>query len=119
MESGEFDNLPGTGKPIQWNENPYAREDWRLVEDLLKKNGMSYPWIEKRKEIDKDIATLKEILSTQRTIPMDEMEILDQIAIINKKIFDYNLSVPVSRLQIKTIRLQDLIRSTSQATKPD
>ncbi len=118
MESGEFDNLPGTGKPIQWDENPYTREDWRMVEDLLKKNGLSYPWMEKRKEIEQDIVTLKEILTRRRTVLMDE-EISDQIATINKKIFDYNLSVPVSHLQMKTINLQDLISPSSQVTKPD
>lgn len=119
IESGEFDNLPGTGKPIQWNENPYAREDWRLVEDVLKKNGLSYPWMEKRKEIEQDIVALKEILTHRRSVFMNETEISDQIVIINKKIFDYNLSVPVSRLQMKTINLQNLISPSSQVTKPD
>ena len=119
MESGEFDNLPGTGKPIQWNENPYAREDWRLAEDLLKKNGLSYPWMEKRKEIDQDIAELKEILTIRQSTLLERTEISDRIAIINKKIFDYNLSVPVSRLQINTINLQGLINSTSPVTRPD
>lgn len=59
MEAGEFDNLPGTGKPIIWKDNPYTPNEWRMVEDLLKKNDLSFPWIEKRKEIENLIIDLK------------------------------------------------------------
>ncbi len=59
IEAGEFDNLSGIGKPIQWNDNPFTPEEWRMAEDLLRKNDLSYPWIDKRKEIERKILELK------------------------------------------------------------
>ena len=110
IQEGEFDNLSSIGKPIQWNDNPFAPLDMRLVDDLLKKNELLYPWMEKRKEIDLLVNDLK-----QKTVidasnnELDEIGLSNQIEAINKKIFDYNLSVPVMRLQIRFINKDDLI----------
>ncbi len=115
MEAGEFDNLPGVGKPIEWKDNPYTPNEWRMVEDLLKKNDLSYPWMEKRKEIEKLIIDLKNKMAMM--IPLSKLaeeEILNQILKINKKIFDYNLSVPGVRLQRRTVTLEEILISIKQ-----
>ncbi len=115
MESGDFDHLPGTGKPIEWKDNPYTPLEWRLVENLLKNNDLSYPWIEKRKEIEKLVndlkSKIKEILPLSASAQTD---ILNQIETLNKKIFDYNLSVPAVRLQRRTLTLEEIIQSIKQ-----
>lgn len=110
MEAGEFDNLTGMGRPIQWNDNPFAPAEMKLVDDLLKKNDLLYPWMEQRKEIDRLINELKEKINIYRDNDnLNEMDLSHQIAVINKKIFDYNLSVPVFRLQIRSISHGELI----------
>ena len=115
MDAGEFDNLPGIGKPIEWKDNPFTPVEWRMVEDLLKKNDLSYPWIEKRKEIENMIIDLKsKILLRMPLSTAAQDEILNQILRINKKIFDYNLSVPVLRLQRMTISLEEILQSIKQ-----
>jgi len=115
MDAGEFDNLPGIGKPIEWKDNPFTPVEWRMVEDLLKKNDLSYPWIEKRKEIENIIMDLKsKILLRMPLSTAAQDEILNQILRINKKIFDYNLSVPVLRLQRMTISLEEILQSIKQ-----
>ena len=114
MEAGEFDNLTGIGKPIQWNDNPFAPVEMKLVDDLLKKNDLLYPWMEQRKEIDRLINELKEKISIYRdNSKLDELDLSVQTAAINKKIFDYNLSVPVLRLQIRPISQEELINQES------
>ena len=55
MEEGLFNNLPGMGKPIDWKENPFAPEDWKMAFDILKQNGYKLPWMDKREEIDEII----------------------------------------------------------------
>lgn len=108
ISDGEFDNLSGFGKPIQWKDNPYAPAEMRLVDDLLQKNDISYPWMEKRKEIEKLIKELIECLALVKGVAKpDSKEISEEIASINKIIFDYNLSVPVDRLQRKMLTLAD------------
>lgn len=110
IEEGKFDNLEGVGKPIIWKDNPYSSSEMRLVDDLLKKNDLSYPWIEKRKEIEKQIIELKEQLKDKKRLSKQDVKsISEQIATINKKIFDYNLSVPVDRLQRRLLTVAELL----------
>jgi hypothetical protein len=57
MERGEFDNLPGRGKPIDLTEYFETPEDVRLANSILKNAGMT------SREVDllKEIAELKQI----------------------------------------------------------
>ena len=41
MENGEFDNLPGKGKPLRLDENPYLEPGQELGFSLLKRNGLA------------------------------------------------------------------------------
>ena len=115
MEAGEFNHLAGFGKPIEWNDNPFTPGEWRMVEDLLKKNDLAYPWMEKRKEIERLIEELK--VNIRRLIPLSsdiEVQIIEEIKAINRKIIDYNLSVPVMRLQRQTVNIENLLKSIAE-----
>ncbi|RPJ21880.1 MAG: DUF1992 domain-containing protein [Chloroflexi bacterium] len=58
MERGEFDNLPGKGKPIDLTEYFETPEEVRVAYSVLKGAGMT------SREVDllKEIAELKQIL---------------------------------------------------------
>lgn len=50
MEAGEFEDLPGAGRPLSLREeNPYERS-WRLAFHLLHNAGMAPRWIELDRE---------------------------------------------------------------------
>jgi hypothetical protein len=57
MERGEFDNLPGKGKPIDLTEYFETPEEVRLANSMLKGAGMT------SREVDllKEIAELKQL----------------------------------------------------------
>ncbi len=55
IENGEFDNLPGKGKPLNLEENPFEDPEWRTAYCFLRNSGFTLPWINMRKEIEKDI----------------------------------------------------------------
>jgi hypothetical protein len=59
IERGEFDNLPGRGKPVDLTEYFETPEEVRLVHSVLKNAGMT------SREVDllKEIAELKQILA--------------------------------------------------------
>jgi len=59
QERGEFDNLPGRGKPIDLTEYFEMPEDIRVAQSVLKNAGMA------PREVDllKEIAGLRELLS--------------------------------------------------------
>ena len=51
MERDDFENLPGKGKR-QWLEgNPFVPHEARIINGLLKDNGLAPRWIEVNKEI--------------------------------------------------------------------
>ena len=55
MQEGKFDDLPGKGKPLHWEENPNQDPEMRLAYHLLRSSGYTLPWIETLREIDRDI----------------------------------------------------------------
>ena len=62
MERGEFANLPGEGKPLKLDTNPYLTPQTRMVNRVLKENGFAPRWIELEKEIKQEKAQLERIL---------------------------------------------------------
>jgi hypothetical protein len=59
MERGEFENLPGKGKPIDLTEYFETPEEVRLANSILKNAGMT----SREVELLKEIAELKQILA--------------------------------------------------------
>jgi len=51
MERGEFDNLPGKGKPIDLTEYFETPQDVRLAASVLKNAGVTAPEVELLNEI--------------------------------------------------------------------
>ena len=55
MEAGDFDNLPGKGKPLDLSENPFEDPDVRTAHRLLRNAGFAPAFIEERKQIDSEL----------------------------------------------------------------
>jgi hypothetical protein len=52
MERGEFDDLPGKGKPLELeDDDPMVPEELRMAYRIMKNAGMLPPELELRKEI--------------------------------------------------------------------
>ena len=62
MDRGEFANLPGKGKPLTLDTNPYLTPQARMVNRLLKENGFTPRWVELEKEIKQEKAQLERVL---------------------------------------------------------
>jgi DnaJ homolog subfamily C member 28 len=62
---GDFDNLPGTGKPLHLDENPFTG-DKALAYSLLKQNGYAPPEVELAKEIRTQFEKAQEKLEKLR-----------------------------------------------------
>ena len=62
MERGEFANLPGEGKPLKLDTNPYLTPQARMTNRLLKENGFAPRWVELEKEIKKEKTQLERVL---------------------------------------------------------
>lgn len=56
QQRGDFENLEGSGKPVDLYENPYEPSDMRMAYKILKDNDFAPYWIELGKEIDSDLS---------------------------------------------------------------
>lgn len=129
MEEGKFDNLPGKGKPLQWEENPNEDPDWALAHHLLKSSGYTLPWIEARHALEADLevarGALRRAWEWRRLAPLSgqpqvvtqaewERAILSfrrEIETINRRIFSYNLSAPLPSFHLRRLDFAGEIRS--------
>ena len=113
MKQGEFDNLPGKGKPINLDENPFEDPTMRTAYRLLKNNNFSLPWIEERKDLDASVEgaladlarswrAYQESRRARRRPPAqaesDWQKVLGnfrrQVSDLNRRIAAYNLRAP-------------------------
>ena len=51
QERGDFDNLPGSGKPIRFEDDSHVPEDLRMAYKVLKNGDCVPPELELKKEI--------------------------------------------------------------------
>jgi len=82
MEQGEFDNLPGSGKPLNLEEDLYIPDELRIAYKVLKNAGCLPPELELRKEI----ISLRKLLETIN----DNKERLRKIRELNFKLLKLN-----------------------------
>jgi DnaJ family protein C protein 28 len=107
IESGEFENLRGKGKPIEWDENPFAPPEWQLAFHLLRSNGFTLPWIETRRELLAEIAELRRQAKRLRETPLPDIrrgkesaQLERKIGELNQRIRRYNISAPLAHFQL-------------------
>ncbi|KAG9441739.1 hypothetical protein H6P81_017593 [Aristolochia fimbriata] len=106
MEEGQFENLPGKGKPLNYSANPHADPAEDTLFRILSKNGCAPEWVELNKEIRSKIkewrAALKKAWATRSNEDDPKwIEFSDVLKVqmhdINNKVFRYNLIVPFGR----------------------
>ncbi len=83
MERGEFDRLPGAGKPLRMEDDSLVPGDLRVAYKVLKNAGFLPPELELRKEI----LTLRDLL---RTLEDDAMR-TRKIREMNRKLLRLEL----------------------------
>lgn len=125
QDRGDFDDLPGKGKPLDLTPNPYA-PDQELAFKILKDAGYAPEWIELDKAIRGKLERVREMLARRRAWHEARMEELagqssgwadaerersvaswrkavtdfeEEVADINDEIADLNLKVPSPRFQ--------------------
>ena len=96
MERGEFDNLPGKGKPIDLTEYFETPEEVRVAHSVLKNAGMT------SREVDllKEIAELKQILAAV----LDEKKKQEIEKQIRQKQVEFNLMMERQKRERKSKR---------------
>jgi hypothetical protein len=90
---GEFDDLPGEGKPIDLTDYFNTPEDVRVAQSMLKSAGM----IPVEIELLQEIAALKELLASKS----DEPENVKICTMLREKQLQFNLLIERQHRQNK------------------
>ena len=124
QERGLFADLPGKGKPLNLQKNPYEK-DMELANKLLKENDLPPAWILQRKRLLDDISQLRLDIRRQwawherefaaasaegkgrLTISWDDycLKWVGTVADLNKRIENFNLKRPLDNLEILKLSL--------------
>lgn len=91
MEEGQFENLPGKGKPLKLDMNPHADPAEDTLYRILSKNGCAPEWIELNKEIRTNVSEWREALKKawiNKWVESSEA-LKTQLRDINNKVSDY------------------------------
>ena len=121
MERGEFDNLPGSGEPIDLTENPYEKPELRSVHRLLRNAGFAPAWIEERKDIEDEFQRAYSILLRAKEIYCRSKEVdnpawqraikefRERVDELNQRIRIYNLKAPSAAVHRQVMDVDELI----------
>ncbi|MBN2034125.1 MAG: DUF1992 domain-containing protein [Deltaproteobacteria bacterium] len=107
VEKGEFDNLPGKGKPLVLEDDSHVPEDLRIAYKILKNADCLPPEIQEKKEI----MQMEDLLAS---VP-DDLERYKLIKKINYRIMKLNASSKRSPLlEEKQLYFKKLIDKLAQ-----
>jgi len=122
MERGEFDDLPGSGEPIDLTENPYEKPELRSVHRLLRNAGFAPAWIEERKDIEDQFQKAYSVLSRAKqfylrtTKDVEDRdwqraikEFRERVDELNQRIRIYNLKAPSASVHRQLIDVDKLL----------
>ena len=107
MAEGVFDNLPGAGRPMPLDDDPFEDPSLRMAHRLLKNHGIAPAWIEESKEIESAVEALRAEWRRYR----DPERIRQRARELNYRIASFNLKTPAGLCQKLPL---DLERETAR-----
>ena len=131
MEAGQFDNLPGKGKPRHLEEDPFEDPEWRMAHHVLRNSGFTLPWIEARSELEEAIQEAREALrrswawrqaalAKNQTVASVDAEweralqvFRQKVEEINRDILTYNLKAPSPQFHMLRVDAEGEIELTT------
>ena len=99
-ERGDFDDLPGRGRPLRLEDNPYAG-DWQLAYKILRDHGFAPPWVEASRELERRLEAVCQAASGWGSgdRAAARRAFLEQVRTANAAIARFNLLTPFAWLQ--------------------
>lgn len=132
IERGDFDHLPGEGKPLDLSRDPNVPQDWELAFRLLRDAGFAPDWIETRRQVEFERANLyaplerfsenppKDPPERQRRAALLADEFRARATELNRLIDLYNLKAPTAQVHLRRVRIEyDIEQFLQAASKTD
>lgn len=108
MDNGEFDNLPGKGKPLDLDEDMSIPAHQRVAIRILKNSNALPEWIQAEKDIEREqaaavtlrerglaaVARARSVDARQRAAVRLRVEYVERMRLVNTLILHYNHIAP-------------------------
>jgi hypothetical protein len=109
-EAGAFDDLPGKGKPIHWQDDSLVPEDQRMAQRVLRENGYTLDFIVQGRALEEEYAALRSKLNMARRARAEHrldlagwqsavVAFQGQVRALNQRVIGYNMRVPSAQLE--------------------
>lgn len=148
MREGEFEKLPGKGKPLNLEPDPFAPEGVDSAWRVLKNNDLAPGWIGARGDLLRDIEAWRgklQVAAARWAMEWSRADtghqdagqasagqldagharwlrqqetIREEIEKLNRRIRDLNLQQPVSRLEVFHLRIDEELRRAGFPEEP-
>jgi hypothetical protein len=89
MARGDFDNLPGAGKPLPLDDDPYTPDEMKQAYRIMKQNDLTPDWIAQGKALEKEADRLK-----RRAGRGVDARLRADVARYNRELLSFNLKLP-------------------------
>jgi DnaJ homolog subfamily C member 28 len=140
MRRGDFDQLPGRGKPLHVEHDPFVPEGQQMAFRLLKNNDLVPSWIAERNEILRAVELWREQFqrivseahsawvaasSDKRRVQIREnwarwlARWEDEVREMNRRINTLNLQQPITHLEVFKLNLDNELRKVGMARTLD
>jgi DnaJ family protein C protein 28 len=135
MERGEFDDLPGQGKPLDLRDDPNTPEDLQLAYRIMRDNAIAPDWIAQGKELlGKQTALLKALraayqnyraasadmalwINADRDWQAAQQKLSDAFEQLNKEITSYNLKLPPGVMHRPLVSFRQQVEKLTSVVK--
>lgn len=120
MQEGKFENLPGKGRPLHLEQNPFADPEWRLAYHVLRNAGYSLPWVETSRELKAEIERLRwelrraweggdrqEARSRQAAKRRLRERFEERAGRLNRRILSFNLEMPLPNFHLALFKFEE------------
>src|SRR5688500_10308202 len=82
----ESANLPGVGKPLNLNNDPFTPDDMRMANKMLKDNDLAPAWITEGRELDALRQKLVEQIHRAARATGVKEKLREEVKVFNKRI---------------------------------
>lgn len=123
IERGEFDDLPGSGEPLQLSEPSELAPGWRLAFHVLRNGGFAPAWLERQKvlraEIERERRRLRLTLANESCVEWERAieSFRTESRRLNRVIAACNLEVPTTALHLPQLLTETEISAARKAAE--
>lgn len=139
---GKFNNLPGAGRPLNLDDDPFEDPDWAAANRLLKNSGFRPDWLEEDVELRQKLTQARRLLKQTWQWRREQLGLLGErndteailqrnyieaewtraqarfregLAEVNQGVASLNLKVPTDRLHRRIVDVDAELRKITAA----